>query len=611
MATAPAPSAPSSTEILSSAVSGPGAAAGSADTTPTPPANAASGPSNPARQADTAALVRELFHRAREARRSLTRQWKRNYIALNNRAYSPGNNAWDEDPSVANIWPTIASAVAWMTDQRPIVEVTPSSEPYGDYWDWYQQLAVNMNTCLNASFTTYGLTGEITKALWDVHTYGVGWFKTQWEAPLAEGLGDATFRRVDPFTLYPDPHARDASECTYIIEVRTMTVDDADRSWPGAKRKLGFGEFTEDSDAAPHRLDDTTNSNTPRAAIGPLAPSTTVQSHGPGSPQSRYRDMPVVTILECYVRGHLVTPTDDPSIHHVTDEWRCIVVAGNTVLMDESCDDVNAFPSHPYDRVVLFDTGEMYGPCIVELLTPVQRVINWLLGAVSRNIYLMGNPVLREDPRAASFNKRFTNRPGQRVTGTSATLDWLSPPQMHPQMAADIISYYESKIETISGLSAMQRGFTPTGRNAQGVLDSVQDAAFVRVRASLRELERALAGVTTKMAATVAEFYTEPRLMSIIGEDGQRTHLAFEARHFYTLHPDPDQQRVPLRFSLLADVGSQLPTSKQARAAEAKHLFTIGGIDVYELLKAMQWPNYALVAQRVMEQQALAAQAPL
>ena len=49
------------------------------------------------------------------------------------------------------------------------------------------------------------------------------------------------------------------------------------------------------------------------------------------------------------------------------------------------------------------------------------------------------------------------------------------------------------------------------------------------------------------------------------------------------------------------------PTSKQARSAEAKHLFQLGGIDVYELLKAMEWPNYALVAQRVMQQQTQAA----
>jgi hypothetical protein len=61
-----------------------------------------------------------------------------------------------------------------------------------------------------------------------------------------------------------------------------------------------------------------------------------------------------------------------------------------------------------------------------------------------------------------------------------------------------------------------------------------------------------------------------------------------------------------LRFTVVADAGSQLPTSRQARAAEAERLFALGAIDALELLKAKQWPNHAVVAKRIMEQQAQA-----
>jgi hypothetical protein len=555
-----------------------------------------------------AVLVRELFMRAREARRNVMQQWKRNYRVLNNRDYHPSASPWDEEPAVSNVWPVVASATAWMTDQRPVLETTPTAEPFSPYWDYYQKLSQDMNVCLTAAFRVYGLDGEITKSLWDVFTYGIAYYKTQWEATLAEGLGDATFRRRDPFTIYPDPHASNEDELTYIIEARTMTVADADRAWPGAAKKIGQAFYLEESDEAPHKLDGNLNRNQPRAALGALAPNTSNPGTSTTTSPNKPTDAPVVTVLEAYVRGHLLEPSDQEGVTKVRDDWRCIVVCGNAVLMDTPCNEMNAFGTHPYNRLVLFDTGEWYGPCIVELLAPIQRLINWLLGAINRNIYLMGNPVLVEDMRSASRNKRFTNRPGQRIEGTLNSVGWMSPPQIHPQMSVDLIRYYEGKIETISGLSAMVRGFSPGGRNAQGVLDSVQDAAFVRVRASLRELERSLNGVGNKMAATIAEFYSEPRLMSLIGEDGQRTHLDLKARHFYAIDADNPGERIPLRFSLTADTGSQLPTSKQARAAEAKHLFTIGAIDIYEVLKAMQWPNYALVAQRVMEQQALSAQ---
>src|SRR5262245_17674654 len=64
------------------------------------------------------ALVRELFFRAREARRhDLLVQWKRNYRSMHNRDWRPGAQSWDEMPAVNQVYPVCASCVAWMTDQ--------------------------------------------------------------------------------------------------------------------------------------------------------------------------------------------------------------------------------------------------------------------------------------------------------------------------------------------------------------------------------------------------------------------------------------------------------------------------------------------------------------
>ena len=563
------------------------------------------------------ALVRELFWRAREARRDLLVQWKRNYRTLHNRDWRPGATPWDEAPAINQVFPVVASCVAWMTDQRPELEVEATAEAFGETWDFYDALARHMNVCLRANFQNNLIDAEISRVLWDAKQYGIGYFKTVWEPWLADGMGDVVPRRIDPFTLYPDPYARTPDQITYIIEAKTMTVADADRNWPGAAQLIRSGGFLEDTEEAPHRLDSTVDRRKPRAVVGPItgtywdgSPITPGipdnYARGSDGPRLRLYDSEVVTVLECYVRGYRTEDTDEDGVSKVFDQWRCIVVTGNVVLLDEPCGEVNSWSGHPYDRVVEIDIGEWYGPCLVEGLAPIQRLLNFLLQSIVRNIYLMGNPVLNEDPNSAGRNKRFTNRPGQRVQGYQ--VKWMDPPNMQPQIATWLIDFLKGEIENYSGLSAMVRGFSPTGRNAQGVLDSVQDAAFVRVRLSLRELERTLRSVTSKMAAMIAEFYTEPRKMSIIGPDGQRFHQALQARHFYV--PDEQQgERVPLRFSIAADAGSALPTSKQARSAEAKHLYELDAIDVYELLKAVGWPNYALVAQRIMERQALMASA--
>lgn len=570
-------------------------------------------------------MVRDLLVRAREVRRPLIAQWRQNYFDLHNRGWRPDSNPWDERPAISQIWPVIASSVSWMTDQRPSFDLNPTAEAFGEYWDFYDQLAQDMNQVLQSAFLNYSIDGEINKVLWDAYTYGIGYFKTQWEAHLADGLGDSVPRRVDPYTIYPDPYAHDMEDLTYIIELHNMTIDDADRAWPGAADLIRGAYHVEEAEEAPTRLEGGTTSSSSRPPLpGQMkAPSgtgyrgETLPAHPTGfhartrsQRANKITETPVITVLECYVRGYKVEKVDD-GVAKVRDNWRCIVTTGNIVLVDRPCggpEGVNGHGTQPYSRFVLFDSGEWYGPSLVELLAPLQRLINSILGSIVRNLFLMGNPQIVESPRSASRNKRIRNGPGQRVEAEPDNYRWLQPPQIHSTFAIDVVGFLKSEIEHLSGLSAMTQGFSPTGRNAQSVLDSVQDAAFVRVRNSLRELERTLRDVGNKMVANIAEFYTEQRLMSIIGEDGQRTRLALNSRHFYAIDSEDPSQIIPLRFSLAVDAGSSLPTSKQARAAEAKHLFELGAIDEIELLKALGWPAWANVVQRVMQAKAGAAQ---
>lgn len=500
-----------------------------------------------------------------------------------------------------HIWPVIASLVAWMTDQRPNIEVTSSAVPFGPLDDLYAGAAQDMNAVMASIMAEYQLDAEINKSLWDVMTYGVGYFSTVWEPWLADGLGDTVFRRVDPFTVYPDPWARSPKDLNFVIVARAMTVDDLDRAFPGAGSAVNEG-WIEDSDEAPHRLDAALPAGGPRANLAPLAPAT-VARYG-RTDRKVSIDSPIVTVLECWIRSH--RHEKQGKVTKTTESWRVMVVCGNRVLMDEDGFDVSGHGQQPIDRMTMFDTGEWYGPSLVDLLAPLQSNINRELGNLAWNIALMGNPILLEGAGAQERGRRISNRPGQRISVRNPQdVAWLAPPQIHPQMAVELISYYESKIESISGMSAIVRGFSPSGRNSQGTLDQVQDAAFVRVRATLRELERALRGVGSKMVANIGELYTEPRVISVVGPDGQRTTKLLRSRHFYRSINDTGDP-MPLRFNLQADAGSQLPTSRQARGAEAANLYALGAIDVLELLKAKQWPNWSVVAKRVMEQQAQA-----
>jgi hypothetical protein len=561
------------------------------------------------KEAQLAQTVRELFYRARDGRRPLIGQWKKNYRVLNNKTWSPRAEPWMPAPEISNIWPIIASMVAWMTDQRPVTETTPIIPPFSPDADYYDKLAEHMNACLKATFQGNDLDAEIEKLLWDVCTYQIGYMKTTWEPWLADGYGDAAFRRCDPFTIYPDPLARSPKDLGYIIEAKIMTVDDLDRAFPGSTERVMAGH-SEDIDESPHRMDQATSATQPRTNLAAISPST----YSRFAPSERGNKIsvtedPTVVVLEAWIRTHeTVTHEDDDSIQEgtarVIDRWKCVVTCGNTVLMNEFADDIYSFTTHPYDRMVLFETGEWYGPGLVEFITSPQESINRMLANIEQNIMLVGNPIFYEGRRANSVTK--SNRPGQRIKGASRDeVGWLEPPTLHPDQI-NLISYYESKIESISGLSAIVRGFSPEGRNSSDVLSSVQDSAFVRVRATLRNLERCLRGVTQKQASLISEFYTEPRMIATVGVDGTKTRLALKSRQFYTLAPTDgeEQDGTPMRFQIMADAGSEHPTSRGARQEQAERLFALGAIDEIEVLKAEKWPNWRQVATRVLEAKA-------
>lgn len=572
--------------------------------------------SDEGREMNIAQTVRALFYRARDARRPMIARWKRNYQVLNNKMWTTRAEPWMPAPEISEIWPIVASMVAWMTDQRPGAETVATAPPFSQFADHYDQLSEQMNALLDAGFAENQEDAEIEKILWDVATYSIGYSKTGWEPWLADGLGDAASRRIDPFTLYPDPHARSMREANFLVEARIMSMDDLNRAFPGAASKVYPG-VNEDIDTAPYVGDQQTQPGMPRVNLGPLAPATnyTPYMRSPRGNNALVSEDPVVVVLEAWVRTHkIITHDDDPSIQkgqaRVQDRWKCIIVCNNTVLLNKYADEIYAFTCHPYDKMNLFDTGDWYGPCLVEFLTSPQESINRMLGSIEHNLLLLGNPILLEGTKTNIGGRaRITNQPGQRLAGRKDEVGFMEPPVIHPDFM-NLITFYQEKIVAISGMYAIMRGLESGGRNSSDVVSTLQDSAFVRVRATLRNLERLLRGAGLKKCALISEFYTEPRVVYILGQEtGKATSMQLRARHFYTLlspDDDPETEPQPLTFNLRIDAGSDHPTSRQARQGQAERLYAMGAIDEIALLAAERFPNWATVAGRVMDMKAQA-----
>lgn len=574
-----------------------------ADTIQGEPVRDAPNPGNSA----MVAYVKDLFYEARTKRRTLVTRWVRNYNVLHNRTWSANRAPYLPSPELPEMWPIVSSMVGWETDQRAVPEVKPAAAPFSDAYGLFDRLAQDLQQTLQSTWVINDQDTDIETMLWDAKVYGTAFLKAIWDPTLCNGMGDAINKRIDPFTFYPDPNATSMDDALYFVEVRTVTLSELDRMFPGAREKVGADTLIESLDTAPDRL----SSPLPKRPLvnpGPISPATSPSWGVPtsGTNLSKMLDHRLITVLECWMREHIHIPKEGDTDHDMTvDRWRCVIIAGNQVLLDEPAAKIYAHGEHPYERHVSIETGEFWGQSLVELLAPAQVSINRLLMSMEHNISLSGNPVMVDDARSGIGRATITNKPGTRLTkNAQSSVEWLNPPQIHPQMSSELIQFYKGEMENISGLSAIVRGFTPTSRNSEGVMSSVQESAFVRVRLSLRNLERTLRRIENKRAALIIDFYDQPRIMSMIGSSGKNTSdksIMLKSYHWWLPSPNGRQ---PLKYQLLIEAGSSLPTSRQARMELMLRLFALGVVDEEAVLTVSGIPGWQDIVARVRETKA-------
>jgi len=544
--------------------------------------------------------LRQLFLAARDARKSRQDNWQRNLRLLHNKLQTSGISSWQPQPKSSEIYPTVSAIVAWMMDNNISIDCIPSADPYGTYYQFISKLANDLAAVLYTNFVVEEYAKAIKLALWDAATYGIGIFKTIWDNELSGGLGNAVLTRVDPWKFFVDPYATSIHDMNYCVEVKRMTLDEIERRYPDARANLANASGMDTQFEEKPQLGGNSMTQTMMANPGQLPGSGTFGSLGSniigqfGQPHNR-RDFvdadKTIFVYEFWLRENEVW-YDEEEEKHVMSRWRVIAMAHGQILLDEYADDLWSYGGHPYDTVLFDDVGDFYGIALVDHLAQPQIYINRLLSMLQQNAELIGNPIFMESSNAGTSRVPIINRPGQRLTisGIAAMQnkpDWLRPPDMPPGIL-ELVQYWGSRIENISGLSAITKGATPSQRNAEGVINSIQEAAFVRIRSTISNLESSLESAFSKIADLIIDNYDTKRIMAIVGPDGEKTAATIFANHWHLPSRNGD---IPMEYLVQIRAGSSTPTSRQARISEADKLFAMGVIDDQAALEAHQYPH--------------------
>lgn len=552
--------------------------------------------------------LRQLFIRARDARRSRHDGWNRNWRLVNNRMNTTGIAAWQPSPRSSEIYPTASAIVSWMLDNNISIDAIPSADPHSPYYQYQSNLANDLSAILYTNWVVEDYLTAEKLALWDSLIYGVGLFKNIWDQERAGGMGNAMLIRVDPWAFYVDPQATCLEDMQYCVEAKRMSLDEIERRYPESRLPVEASGGADISiDERPQMQTDT--SRTPFANAGQIPGSGTFGSLGAsvigryGRPRSnKGSDIDKgVVVYEYWIRENEVWYDDyedmpkaarPDSQKNVTSRWRVVVMAKGEILMDEYADDLWSHAQHPYERYVADDVGDFYGIALVDHLAYPQIYINRLLSMLQQNAELIGNPIFVESANSGTSRVPIINRPGQRLTisGVQAMNnkpDWLTPPTM-PPMIMELVQFWIDRIENTSGLSGVTKGKTPNQRSAATVVNSIQEAAFVRIRGSLANLEATLERCAMKLSDLIIDNYDQKRVMAILGPDGEKTAMTLFKNHFMLPSKDGDE---PLKYIIQVRAGASTPTSRQSRIGEADKLFAMQVIDDQAVLEAHQYPH--------------------
>lgn len=221
---------------------------------------------------------------------------------------------------------------------------------------------------------------------------------------------------------------------------------------------------------------------------------------------------------------------------------------------------------------------DFYGFSDIDRIATLQEYLNRLYSLLLDAAILTSNPMWLIPTDANVADEDITNAPGAIIRGEGMLLK-LARREAGPNMPAyvkDLLAFTIQQIREISGLSESATGGKFKGQQAAETVSMYQEAAGVRFRQGIRNVEQAIVKLGYQFAGIVQQFYTTPRWVKIKDAQGQEIPFSFIGADFSA------------PFVMKAKAGSQLPTSPSARLNLYMGLLNTPLIDMPEMWRQMQ-----------------------
>lgn len=473
---------------------------------------------------------------------------------------------------------------ALVSDTRPVYTIKSLQEKY-------KQIAGMIEQAAQAVWSSRGHELLIPKASLNMDVFGKNFWKVVWRPELLNGLGDVSIEGVDAAEVIVDD-AESLEHCTFICHRQIKPLWWAKQTFPHVAHLIV--------------ADDSVSSYTPtgrQQALMRLPRPRNLTAESRGAVEK-------VMIEEWLIRDP--TPIDE-----VKDEEG----KGTGVGAEEGY-----HPKYPAGRLItrIGDAGRILAQDIVyplwdawpgpwvEMSAPkirgfwpippfnhlrvLQEALNLVFSLgmdqarnMSQGIWVVTEGAMR--PEAIEQLKTMTAGVVTIKVGHDARRE--SGPGIN-EGVLEYIRMLNQAMEFIAGLMDSSYGRVPRGVTAGAAIEALQSAGQAMIRLRSQEIQKALRDAGWRVAARIAQFYIQKRMLMLTGADGQIVTSFFDPLE------GADEREKMLRWLILqVQSTSELALSKEKSYALHAALYGMGAIDRTALLEAVEYPNREQIIKRM------------
>ena len=539
-------------------------------------------------RAEIARLKRQ-YSEAFDFKQPYAKDWARWYLLYQGRHWDGRQPEWMSTPVVNLTFSVIQTILPIMTDARPQIAVMPRRPDM-------EHSASILRQLVEYQWEKNDLDILLPKVMLNTLIFGNGFMKVLWDPALGGGMGDVKVIAIDPAHIFVSPFSRTLDDADYVIHAENLPQETVHRMFPGlAAERSGPDDprltlqrsITSQNPSRGGSLNNTVRSTDGSAVYG-YSPSGEVEQGSTGG-------VNLVTVYERWER-------------RPEGIWQT-VVANDQILKDE----ISPFGHDRFPFVHFVDhpcTWTFWAMGEVQQVERLQIEINRRRGHILDILRFSASPILVVDPASGVDYASIVARPGLVIPaeGGMQSVGWLQPPQL-PSALFDINQIDKQDFDTVLGNVDVLQGRRPAGVEAGVAIEMLQEAANVRMRLKVRNMENSIRKLGELMIKMMQQFYDTQRVFNVAGNEIAMSEKPLTPDAFLTINQPQEaemmdgeasvtgmQNEIPslldAEFDVRVGPGSTLPVSRSHEFQKAITLYQMQVLDDEGVMKRSGFPRW-------------------